>query len=282
MDKNKITNKSVADYYDSTIPWYWIHHGPSNGLHFGYHDETTKNHFDEIINTNRVLAQTAGIKKGELVLDAGCGIGGSAIWLAKNCQARVIGITLSQKQLIKAEGLGKKNKVKDKIQFFLMDYLNTTFQDNTFDVVWAIESVCYAKNKIDFLKEAYRILKKNGRLVVHDGFLKRLPATKEEQSKLDTMYKGFLLDNVPTATSFQADIKKAGFRNVKVWDKRQAILGSVNRVNILCRLGYPIIYALNKLGLIPIIIKENLETGMAIHYIVKHHLGNIFLFYGEK
>ena len=42
---------------------------------------------------NRVLADRAGIRPGQRVLDAGCGVGGSSLWLAEQRGAAVVGIT---------------------------------------------------------------------------------------------------------------------------------------------------------------------------------------------
>lgn len=45
------------------------------------------------------------------MLDAGCGIGGSSIWLAKNIQCTVTGISISEKQINNAQNLALKNNV---------------------------------------------------------------------------------------------------------------------------------------------------------------------------
>ncbi len=41
------------------------------------------------------MAEKAGVSSGDRVLDAGCGVGGSVIWLAKNYGCKATGITLS-------------------------------------------------------------------------------------------------------------------------------------------------------------------------------------------
>ena len=89
----------------------------------------------------------ARIKKSDIVLDAGCGVGGSSIFLSKIIGCQTIDITLSQNQVRKATQNAKKNDVVKKTQFFVMDFENPTFPAKTFDVVWAIESVCHAVSK---------------------------------------------------------------------------------------------------------------------------------------
>lgn len=274
--------KAVAEYYDFAIPWYRFYHGSSYGMHFGYHDSSTKNFVDEIINVNKVLAETAKIKTTDLVLDAGCGVGGSSVWLAQNYGAKVIGITISPKQLIEARKLAKKFYVDKKTEFYLMDFTKTKFRNETFDVVWAIESVCHTKYKIDFLKEAYRILKKGGRLIVHDGFLKRELKTDEEKKIMQRFYKGFRLDNIAVVDSFRKDMIKVGFNKIKILDKKKETNPSLNRIRLSCLIGYLPVAFLVKLHLLPLVVKENIETGLAIYEGVNKNLGNIFLFYGEK
>ena len=86
----------------------------------------------------------------------------SSFYIHQNSGAKVVGITLSESQLKYANNLAKEKKVDDKVSFAIMDYCNTSFESNSFDVVWACESVSSAVDKVEFIKEAYRVLKKGG------------------------------------------------------------------------------------------------------------------------
>ncbi|MGH7749466.1 MAG: SAM-dependent methyltransferase, partial [Candidatus Dormibacteria bacterium] len=88
---------AIVGYYDETWLDYrilWLN--PDNlAVHFGYTDQSTRSHTDALKNMNRVLADRVQIQSGERVLDAGCGVGGSSFWLAKERGAEVVGITLA-------------------------------------------------------------------------------------------------------------------------------------------------------------------------------------------
>src|SRR5258705_8037228 len=73
--------EAIRAYYQQSWPDYrylWFDSG-SCALHFGYWDDDTVSHADSLINTNRLMAGAARIAPGEEVLDAGCGIGGTAV-----------------------------------------------------------------------------------------------------------------------------------------------------------------------------------------------------------
>ena len=150
----KDLNQKTIRYYEQTFFDYflvlrlWKHWG----MHYGFFDKDHQTLEKASLNLNRVLAERAGIHEGTKVLDAGCGVGGSAIWLAKNKGAVVTGITIVEQQYKKAEELAVKYEVEDKTEFLVRDYCDTGFPNSTFDVVWGIESVCYAEDKSDFLK----------------------------------------------------------------------------------------------------------------------------------
>ena len=144
----------------------------SHSLHYGYWDDSVKNFYEALLNINKVLAEIAEIKEGENILDAGCGVGGSSLWLAKERNCTVTGISLNKRQIDKANALAKEIGMHKKVSFEQKDYTNTLYPANSFDVVWAVESVCYADDKSDFLKEAHRILKHGGRLIIADFFQK--------------------------------------------------------------------------------------------------------------
>ena len=99
MDKLKI-----SQYYNYTLPFYrFFWHGNTNAIHYGFWDKNTKNLKEALLNTNKFLAKEAKISSNSRVLDAGCGIGGSALWLAKNIGAKVISISISKKQIEKTK-----------------------------------------------------------------------------------------------------------------------------------------------------------------------------------
>src|SRR5437588_8503425 len=135
----------IRDYYDQTWLDYrmlWLN--PQNrAIHFGYWDEHTHSHAESLLNMNRVLASHLGIRSGQRILDAGCGVGGSAIWLAKTYDVEVVGITPVAGQVARARHYAQEHRVADRVSFEQQDYTHTTFSDASFDVVWAMESLCH-------------------------------------------------------------------------------------------------------------------------------------------
>jgi cyclopropane fatty-acyl-phospholipid synthase-like methyltransferase len=123
-------------------------------MHCGFWLKDTKNNDEAIINQYKYLVAKASIDQSKKVLDAGCGVGGGAIYIAKHTGATVVGITISPEQIIEAKKNARKAKVDHLTKFTLEDYTKTGFADNSFDVVFAIESVCYAYPKYVFLREA--------------------------------------------------------------------------------------------------------------------------------
>lgn len=163
--------KNISDYYDQTLNHYqnWWRLDRNLSVHYGIWDNNTRNFQDSLQNTNRYLANIAEIKQGEKILDAGCGVGGSAFFLHDNFNNHVEGITLSEKQYEYAKSIKIKRKIHN-INFSIQDYCNTNFNSESFDVIWAIESITSAPDKQKFAREANRLLKKGGRLIIADYF----------------------------------------------------------------------------------------------------------------
>ncbi len=93
--------QDVAAYYNHTQNHYqrWWQLSKGLALHYGIWHEDTRTFLESLKNTNKHLAELARIRTGQVVLDAGCGVGGSAIYLAQNNQAIVTGISLSDLQI---------------------------------------------------------------------------------------------------------------------------------------------------------------------------------------
>jgi cyclopropane fatty-acyl-phospholipid synthase-like methyltransferase len=174
MSQNKF-HQDIIHFYNTTENSYIDGWDLNNSLamHYGYWDQKVKSFPESLKRMNEVLMEAAEIKDGDRVLDAGCGIGGTSLFIAKEKKCQVIGISLSEKQIKKANTLAKQLNLETKASFEVQDYCETTFANNTFDVVLACESVCHAIDKKLFLNEAHRILKPGGRLVIVDGFVSK-------------------------------------------------------------------------------------------------------------
>ena len=213
------SNKDIAEYYDTTQVHYerWWDLKNTYTLHYGICDDKVRNFKKSLVNTNKILQEISNISANDMVLDAGCGVGGSAIFLTKNTNAHITGISLSKKQIDFANKLALKLNLSDRLSFFEMDYSNTPFHDQSFDVVWACESICHASDKDAFLKECYRILKNGGRLILSDYFL-----TNEDKNGkyflIDKWMKTWSISNFSTHDKFIKSINHQGFSTYKSFD----------------------------------------------------------------
>ena len=87
----------IIKHYDAISPYYrslWGEH-----LHHGYWIRGDESKEKAQLQLIEHLAQLAGVKPGSEILDIGCGLGASTLYLAKNYKAAVTGITISEVQV---------------------------------------------------------------------------------------------------------------------------------------------------------------------------------------
>lgn len=96
------------------------------------------------------------------VLDVGCGTGYGTFLLSKKNAIKTIGIDNSKKAIEYC----KKNYKNKNLIFKVEDCIKTTFPSQNFDVLTSFELIEHLEQPIKFLKEAKRILKKDGLLIL--------------------------------------------------------------------------------------------------------------------
>lgn len=208
----------IIDYYRDSENAYKDSWDLNNSLaiHYGYWDEKVKSFPESLLRMNEVMMETAAIKSFDKVLDAGCGVGGSSIFLATVLGCSVTGITLSERQVQHAIENAKKKGTGNLTDFKVMDYCNTSFPNESFDVIWGCESICYADEKEKFIKEAFRLLKPGGRLIVADGFVTDI--ANNDELIIRKWLDGWQVNYLESPDRFQNLMEKSGFSNINYRD----------------------------------------------------------------
>lgn len=116
------------------------------------------------------------------ILDLGCGLGGPAIRLAQVTGGQITGITLSAVQVDVATRLAEASRLGDRVRFQKADAMAMPFEDQSFDTVFALESLCYIQDRGKLFKEIARVLRPEGRVVLTDLF-RRTPLVSESQAR---------------------------------------------------------------------------------------------------
>jgi cyclopropane fatty-acyl-phospholipid synthase-like methyltransferase len=276
--------QQVIDYFDQThndYRWLW---GIDRhlGLHCGFFDEAHRAHDDAVLNMNRVLAEMADIGPGQRVLDAGCGIGGSSVWLAENVGASVVGVNINRRQIEQARRLAQARGLGARVQFQVADFCDTGLASQSFDVVWALESACYAEDKQAFLAEAYRVLKPGGRLIVADGFLTREDLSETDRRIVDRWQAGWAIGSTPSVHRFTRGLQDAGFRTTCFREITPHVVPSSRRIYRASLLFYPLGVLLYWLGLRSAIQTRGIASGYYQYQARRQGLGVYGIFLAEK
>jgi tocopherol O-methyltransferase len=240
----------VVDYYDQTRFDYGAVWQNSDNLafHFGYYEPGIHQHAHALNNANHVLARTAQIKPGDRVLDAGCGVGGSSLWLARHYAVQAVGITPVEHQVAKARAIARKRGLQDRATFEQADYTRVPFPDASFDVAWALESLCHAVDKAAFYREAFRVLRPGGRLVVAE-YVRTTRYLDAVSAKLMSEWlAGWSMPDLDTGEEHTAAAEDVGFAGVRLVDYTWATRRSLRRLYKLSLVAWPINHVLHGLG----------------------------------
>lgn len=163
----------------------------------------------------RELAELGSLTANCQILDVGCGIGGSARFLAQNYSCHVVGIDLTETYVQAANRLTHLTGLGNRCTFVVGNATKLPFDNATFDVVWTEHAQMNVANKTAFYQEIARVLKPSGRFLFYDVFAgignPQFPTPWADQAEIS-----FLVSQ-DAAISL---MKKQGLE-IEVWEEKQ-------------------------------------------------------------
>jgi SAM-dependent methyltransferase len=127
------------------------------------------------------LFQRADFAPGQSVIDVGCGVGTSAIEIARRYGAHVIAADISPLMLAHARANVQKAGVEGKVEAVRADILHLPYPDNSFDRVLA-EAVSMYVDRSKAAKELTRVCKPGGRVLITEYVWRKPPTTEARQA----------------------------------------------------------------------------------------------------
>lgn len=204
--------RAVARYYDATTRLFLrADTAQTSTIHRRLWAPGVRDAREAAEHVHHVLAERIGDGARE-VLDLGCGVGATCLWLAERLGVTTTGITVSPVQHALAEGSARRRGLDAQCRFLLGDFmrLHAVVAEGSFDAAYAIESFLHAPEAAGFFAEASRALRPGGRLFVCDDFLTK--AAPQEARAIARFKRGWHVSTLLTAAATAAAAASAGLR----------------------------------------------------------------------
>jgi cyclopropane fatty-acyl-phospholipid synthase-like methyltransferase len=157
-------------------------HVGSVDKHFTALNKRYLNVYGDVIEASRTkdpkellayLAESAGMKDGMKLLDAGCGVCGPARFFAARYDVAIDAITATSVQAEIAEQKNREENLSSRIKVMRGDFhfLTSYFQEGSYDIVYFLESLCHSYDIHKVIDQVYKVLKPGGVVYMKDWFL---------------------------------------------------------------------------------------------------------------
>ena len=174
------------------------------------HDQ---DHYGGLTATDE-LAQGARIRNGSRVADFCAGLGGTVRYLAHRYGANVTGIELTPARVAGAQELTKRVGLQEIARVIEGNVLEVPLADASMDAVVSQEAFCHVPDLKKALIEAFRILRKDGRMAFTD-WIANEPLTADDAQ---LMWDGMAIQPLRSISDYCRLVESSGLRVLSATD----------------------------------------------------------------
>ncbi len=226
MQTPQTLNERIRHFYDrSTGIWLdtWgehMHHG-----YYGPDGKAKKDHLQAQIDLITEFLKWGKVEQTAQILDAGCGVGGSARFLANALNANVLGLTLSPVQAEQAARFNQKAGLEGQVRVEVQDVLQLKPAQGPFDLIWSLESAEHIPEKQRLMQVFFDALRPGGVLLMATWCHRNTPPALHtgEQNTLQKIGKYYHLPPMISIGEYEQMAQAAGFTSIQTADWTDAI-----------------------------------------------------------
>ena len=163
-----------------------------------------------------LIAAPLGIEEGHHVVDAGCGIGGTAIYLAEKLNCTITGVNVTEPQLEIARKKVREAGAGDRVDFKWADCSrHLPFDDASVDAVVNVESGCHYGDRGQYLREVFRILKPGGRTGAMDWMVPDDLSSGQYAEHIQPLCDAWAVQSLESEATYTRLLREAGLEVVE-------------------------------------------------------------------
>jgi len=239
------TFRAIDTYYrriESRLGYTFV---LGDAKHFGYYPNGIADisEREALELQQKLIGDTLLLKPTDKVLDAGCGRGVTACYLAEKYGAYVMGVDLLEFELKSARHRAAQRNLQQKTSFVAGDFRNLESVGKEFDAIYTSETLSHAPVPREVIEQFFKFLKPGGRIVLMEYTIAPEDQfTEKETQSLDFVITGSAMFGLKQFRhdQFSNVLRDVGFTNVKETILTAHILPSFNRLYEKSKWAYKI------------------------------------------
>lgn len=174
------------------------------------------------------LIELSHIHADQTVLDVGCGVGATSVYLAKKHGCRVVGVDISEQMIARSEERSKREGVQNQVEFRVASATALPFQEGHFDAVICESVTTFIEEKAKAICEYARVTKSGGCVGLNEETWIKTPPPEDLVQFVRSTWE--VESEIPTSEGWIGLMKDCGLGNVQARPYRFSVARESSQV----------------------------------------------------